>query len=142
MTAYPLFKTFLFFNNYFHDFSAGLLLSSGLVAYLLYHELEKERDISASSLEFFMKAYYLLSRVALFSLVFIFIGGIFRTLSYKTMEWSQDMGKAQIPLLIIKHLILFSFAGAGCFVWLKLRSSVKALQKNSEEKEREKTCVD
>lgn len=141
MTAHPLFKTFLFFNNYFHDFSAGLLLSSGLVAYLLLCELEKKHDISVLSYEFFMKAYYLLSRIALFSLVFIVIGGIFRTLSYKTMEWSLDMGRAQILLLVIKHLILFSFAGAGCFVWLKLRSSVKALQKNMEAKEREKTCT-
>lgn len=130
-------KTLLFFNNYLHDFSAGLLLSSGVAAYILYAELLK--DESALARKFYLKVYFVLSKIAAASLVYIFFGGIIRTVSYKNMEWSKELGAFQVPLLVAKHVILFAFVGAGCSLWLKLRAKVKILQKNVEAKEREKT---
>ena len=51
--------------------------------------------------------------------------GLVRTFAYKTYEWNQSAGQAQITLLIVKHIIFTVIFVFGLLYYLKARKLVK-----------------
>ena len=104
-------------NNFLHDFSAaGWLFSSVLLWVIL-----KNKDPDDSVVQI-IKTILLLMNISLFGIVAF---GLVRTLAYKTYEWSDAAGQAQITLLIAKHIILTVIFAFGLVYYLKARKLVK-----------------
>lgn len=116
----------LMMNNYFHDVATALLLASGVAMWIIVQKLGDENDVSVVA--YFLRIYKGVTRLAKFSLIWILVGGIPRTLSYQQFEWSNAAGKGQIAALIIKHILAFIFVGAGAHIWMKINRKIKKLE--------------
>jgi len=114
-------------NNYFHDVATALLLASGLIMWILVRRYD-ERPNNNETTEYLIRIYKSVTRIAVFSLVWIVIGGIPRTLAYKEFEWANAAGKDQIPALIVKHVLAFIFVGCGAYIWIRLSKKIKQLK--------------
>lgn len=109
-------------NNYFHDVATALLLASGVVMWIVLKRLGNNTDKGVS--DYFLSLYKSITGLAKFSLAWIIIGGVPRTIFYREFEWANYAGKGQIPALIVKHILAFIFVTAGIYLWLKLRKRV------------------
>jgi hypothetical protein len=114
-------------NNYFHDVATALLLASGIAVWVMFSKYDNN---APEVREYFMKIYRGITRLAQFSLVWILLGGIPRTIFYKDFEWANAVGKNQVPALIVKHVIAFTIVGAGVYVWLKLSKRIKDIRES------------
>lgn len=113
-------KLLVIINNYSHDFSAGLLLSSAVTLFLLRKELiDKETPVYLKK-----KIFSILSKVAFVSLVWIIIAGGIRTYYYKSFELNQSIAKGEVEMLLFKHLIFFIMTFTGIYFWVRLKRSI------------------
>jgi hypothetical protein len=111
----------LMMNNYFHDVATALLLGSGFAMWLMHKRFVKEGSGDIASI----RAMYLgMSRLALFALVWIIIGGIPRTIYYSEFEWAAAAGRGQVHALIVKHILMFIFLGWGGCLWFRLKKAI------------------
>jgi hypothetical protein len=118
-------------NNYFHDVATALLLASGVTMWIILKNFGREQNSYVSN--YFLKVYKGITNLARFSLIWIILGGIPRTIFYKDFEWSNAAGNAQIPALIVKHILAFLFVTGGAYLWIKLSKRVKEvnIERNS-----------
>jgi len=113
-------------NNYFHDLATALLATSGVVLWVFGRVLDRH---DASSVQtYFVDAYHRLTRLAIVALVWIIIGGAIRAATYRQFEWANAVGNAQVPALVVKHVVLFAAVALGAAAWLKLRARVRAFE--------------
>jgi hypothetical protein len=125
-------------NNYFHDVATSLLMVSGIMLWIIYRRYHRHISKHGESDEvttFFLNMYEAMTNVAKFSLIWILVGGIPRTLFYRSFEWSNAVAHAQIPALIAKHVLAFTFVGTGVFLWHKFNAQVKQIKKVRADKE-------
>ena len=94
---------FVMLNNYFHDLAVAFLFASSLMAHLVVRELQ---DLPS------MHLVRTLRRVAWGSLAWVILGGVVRVIFYKEYEWLPRAGTAQVPVLIVKHVVMI-----GLTVW-------------------------
>jgi hypothetical protein len=126
----PLLGVFIMMNNYFHDVATALLLASGIAMWVI---VKKYGDNSNPDvIDYFLRIYKGITRLAKFSLGWILIGGIPRTIFYKDFEWANAVGKSQVPALIVKHIFAFIFVGIGVYIWIKINRMVKSLKKHTD----------
>jgi hypothetical protein len=116
----------LMMNNYFHDVATALLLASGIAIWVIYKKFGDSDNPEVR--DYFLRLYDSFTLLARFSLAWIILGGIPRTIFYTEFEWSHFAGKSQIPALIIKHILAFIFVGTGACIWLKIRKKVKEIK--------------
>ena len=116
----------LMMNNYFHDVATALLLASAIAMWVIYKKFGDSDKPEVR--DYFLRLYGSLTFLARFSLAWIILGGIPRTIFYTEFEWSHFAGKSQIPALIIKHILAFIFVGTGAYIWLKIRRKVKEIK--------------
>ena len=122
----------LMMNNYFHDVATALLVASGFAAWIIYRQAVDKS--SKAQAEYFLAIYRSMSRLALFALAGIIIGGIPRTIFYKDFEWSNAAGRGQVTALAIKHVFAFAFVGAGVVMWIGLRKKAGEIRAGLEDK--------
>jgi hypothetical protein len=120
------FGVFIMMNNYFHDVATALLAASGITMWIIVKKFPHGSDLSVTS--FFLKIYEGVTKLAKFSLIWILVGGIPRTLAYREFEWANAVGKEQVPALIVKHLLAFTLVGTGAFLWIKLSRRIKDIK--------------
>jgi hypothetical protein len=125
----PKLGVIIMMNNYFHDVATALLLASGVAAWVMFRKYEDNNTSEVN--EYFLRIYRSMTRLAQFSLVWIIIGGIPRTIFYKDFEWANAVGKNQVPALIVKHILAFIIVGTGAYVWLKISRRIKAIKENN-----------
>lgn len=119
----------LMMNNYFHDVATALLAASAFTLWAL-AKLQDERPGEAHP-QFFLAAYRRMAALAKFSLVWIVLGGIPRTIFYMDFEWANAAGKGQVPALIVKHILMFILVGLGVWGWHGLRRRKRILETQS-----------
>jgi hypothetical protein len=112
-------------NNYFHDVATALLLASGVAMWVV---LRRYEGRSTEEAAYFLRLHGSITRLAKFSLAWILIGGVPRTLAYRSFEWAEAVGHAQVPALIVKHILAFAFVGGGAWLWLRLSKRVRAIR--------------
>jgi len=123
----PEIGIFIMLNNYFHDVATALLVASGIIIWIIikwYDSSAKTRETT----EYFLRIYKSSTKLAKISLAWILIGGIPRTLAYRDFEWTNAVGKGQVPALIIKHILAFIIVGTGIYIWIKLNKRVKKIK--------------
>lgn len=120
------FAILLMMNNYFHDVATALLVASAVVMWALMKRLPVDPAVEA--IQYFVKVYHLITRFALFSLAWIIVGGIPRTIFYKDFEWSHMAGQGQVPALVVKHVLAFALVFAGVALWSRAKKRVAVLK--------------
>lgn len=128
---HPAFGIAIMMNNYFHDVATALLAASGVALWVILkkydsHPHNDEKPVT----EYFLSLYNSMTRVARFSLYWILIGGVPRTLFYRDFEWVTAVKHGQVPALIVKHILAFAFVGTGVHLWLRLRKRVKHIEES------------
>lgn len=126
MEITPAFKVVIILNNYFHDVATAMLLSSAIIMWLLGRKAEADGPDAA---RWFAGAYRTLTRVAQFSILWIVIGGIPRTIWFQQVEWNlaDPSNEYLFAALMIKHAVMWIAVIVGALVWARMRKIVKAV---------------
>lgn len=123
----PAFALALMMNNYFHDVATALLAASAFALWVLLRRYEAgPRGPEAA--RYFLEIQRAMAKLARFSLAWIVLGGIPRTIWYADFEWANAAGRGQVPALIVKHLVALGFVGFGFAFWRRLRARVRAVE--------------
>lgn len=122
------FGVIIMMNNYFHDVATALLMASGFALWAIVRKIDNANEKQV--IDYFLKIYNDLTRLARFSLIWILVGGIPRTIFYVDFEWANAVGKNQVPALIIKHILAFTFVGIGAHIWIRLNKKVKRIRES------------
>jgi len=128
----PTLGVIIMLNNYFHDVATALLAASGITMWVVVKRYEDSSSPDVT--DYFLRIYNGITRLAKFSLFWILIGGIPRTIAYKNLEWANAVGKNQVPALIAKHILAFIFVGTGVYLWVKLNKRVKIIRSGQDGK--------
>lgn len=115
----------LMLNNYVHDVATGLLLISAL--WLGWSARDLGPDPSRETLEVFRKSYRRCQRFLILSIGIIVATGVVRTLNFMRFEWFPALGKGLVPILILKHVLIFTMLAAGSFAWVGLSRRLRSL---------------
>jgi hypothetical protein len=102
-------------NSYFHDLAVAFLWASSLMAHLVLRSWPGTPPPRLTRS---------LSRMAWGSLAWVLIGGAVRAWFFREYEWLPKAGTAQIPVLIVKHVLLVALTLWGLQRVLRLRSAV------------------
>jgi len=108
-------------NNYFHDLSTAVFAVSAITAWLLLRSRamleapESVRPVAEGLL-----------KLGVASLVWTLLGGMVRGLTYREYEWVEAAGRGQVPVLVLKHVILVSMVTAGVFVLYRVYRLLRA----------------
>ena len=124
MTLSPLVKTLIIMNNYFHDVATAMLFASALIVWMLGRRAEKN---GAEMRQWFAGSYQVLSKIAFWSIVWIIIGGIPRTVFFQQVEWNlaDPSNKYLFAALIVKHVLMWVFVAVGGTMWWRMRAIAK-----------------
>lgn len=126
----PALGVFIMMNNYFHDVATGLLVASGVALWLIMKRFEDTGNRQTK--EYFLRIYKGMAGLARFSLCWIILGGIPRTYFYRDFEWANAVERAQVPAIIVKHILAFAFVGAGIYLWYRFSARVKEIRNSLE----------
>lgn len=114
-------------NNYFHDLAAGIVFVCGLTMYAM---VKKAEEIGSREIkEFFIGIYPKLVHVIGGAIIFMLFAGVIRTFTYKEFEWANAVGNAQVPAIIVKHIILGGIFFYGIALWVKSHRKIKEMRK-------------
>ena len=108
-------------NNYFHDLSTAVFAVSAIAAWLVVRSRAMEkapaavRPLAAG-----------LVKVGIASFVWTLLGGWIRGITYREYEWVDAAGRGQVPVLVLKHVILFSLVVAGIAVHYRVHHALQA----------------
>lgn len=113
----------LMMNNYLHDVATALLAASAFALWIMLRRYEAgPRGPDAA--RYFLEIHRAMARLARFSLAWIVLGGIPRTVYYTRFEWANAAGRGQVAALVVKHIIAFALVVAGARLWVRLRRRV------------------
>ncbi len=115
-------------NNYFHDVATALLMASAFVLHVIVR-IQAAMDTPVATL-FFLKMHKQLVRFFRFSLWWIIIGGIPRTIFYTSFEWNHFADKLQVPALMVKHILMAAAVIYGIRAWRRLKVTVARLRES------------
>ena len=121
----PGFGVFLMMNNYFHDVATALLAASGVVMAIMVVKFESASDVP--SREYFARVYAGSVSLARFTLFWILLGGIPRTLYFRDFEWRNAIDHEQVPALIMKHVLAMTFVAIGAWLWSRYSKRAAAM---------------
>ena len=112
-------------NNYIHDVATGLLILSAL--WLGWSASDLGAAPSAETLEVFRRSYRRCVRFVRGSLLLILATGAVRTWFFMDFEWMPALGRGLVPVLLLKHVLIFTLLGVGGWAWLRLRRRLATL---------------
>ena len=128
MTISPGLGVAIMMNNYFHDVATAMLAASAFALYAIVRVRDAVDTPEATV--FFLKTYRIMVKFFRFALYWIIIGGVPRTVFYKSFEWANAADKLQVPALMVKHVLMAGLVVWGVYAWRRLKRRVAELQKN------------
>lgn len=110
-------------NNYIHDVATGLLLIAAL--WIGWSASALGANPSRDLLDYFAVLYRRGTNFAIGSIVVIIATGVVRTVTFMDFEWRPALGKGLVPILVLKHVLIFAMLAAGAYAWTNLRRRVR-----------------
>jgi hypothetical protein len=111
-------------NNYFHDLSTAVFAVSALGAWFLYRSQAMQKAPDAV-----LPVAAGLVKVGIVSLAWTLLGGMMRGVTYREYEWVEAAGRGQVPVLVLKHVLLVCVVTAGVIILYR----VHRLRRSQEE---------
>lgn len=112
------------FNNYFHDLATGVFVGCAVTLWAISRSMRVDPD-RRIALE---PAYAALTRALWISVAWIILGGVPRTIFFPEYEFIPALGKAIVPALILKHVVMFSAVGLGIAAWVSARRELTGVR--------------
>ena len=109
-------------NNYTHDLATAVFAVTVLAAWLILRTSAIRK--APEALEPVIRG---LQRAGAVSLAATLILGAVRAAAYKQYEWSEAVGRAQIPALVVKHIILVSLVLLGLRFLFLVRKQARTI---------------
>ena len=103
-------------NNYLHDLATAVFAVSALTAWFLLRS-----QAARSAPDALRPVIDSLVKVGIFSLVWTLAGGVVRSLAFRRYEWMEAAGRSQVPVLIVKHILLVTLVITGLIVLHRVR---------------------
>lgn len=113
-------------NNYFHDVATALMMASAFVLHAIVR-IQASMNTPTATL-FFLKTHRRMVTFFKFSLWWIIIGGVPRTIFYASFEWNHFADKQQVPALMVKHILMAAAVIYGVRAWRRLKAKVAQLR--------------
>jgi hypothetical protein len=113
-------------NNYFHDVATALMMASAVTLHAIVR-VQGTMNTPVATL-FFLKTYRQMVKFFKFSLWWILIGGVPRTIFYASFEWNHFADKLQVPALMVKHVLMAAAVIYGFRAWRRLKLKVAELR--------------
>jgi hypothetical protein len=113
----------LMMNNYFHDVATALLVASAFALWVMLRRFDAS-DRGPGAARYFLAIHASMAKLARFSVAWIVLGGIPRTIFYVEFEWANAAGRLQVPALVVKHVLAFGFVAGGVWGWRRLSRRV------------------
>ena len=126
MTISPGLGVAIMMNNYFHDVATALLAASAFTLHAIVRVQARMNTPTATL--FFLETHDILVGFFRFALWWIVIGGVPRTVFYKSFEWANAADKLQVPALMVKHLLMAILVIWGVIAWQRLKRKVATLR--------------
>ncbi len=112
-------------NNLFHDLATAFIVVATYIAYLGVNYAEKN-DGSVRALV--VSIYPTMLHVTALAFALLLMAGIVRSFTYNWFEWVEGAGWAQVPVLIVKHIILVAVTIYGIYIWVWSYRKVKRMR--------------
>ncbi len=109
-------------NNYTHDLATAVFAVTVLTAWLILRTSAIRRAPEALG-----PVIHGLQKAGVASLAATLILGAVRAATYKQFEWSEAVGRAQVPALVVKHIILVSLVMLGLRFLFLVRKQARAI---------------
>ena len=113
-------------NNYFHDVATALLAASAFTLHALLRVQAARNNPTAT--RYFLQTHDIMVKFFRFALWWIIIGGVPRTIFYKSFEWANAADKLQVPALMVKHVLMAVLVVWGVVAWRRLKRKVALLR--------------
>jgi hypothetical protein len=117
----------LMMNNYLHDVATALLAASAFALVVLLRRYEA-RPQGPEAARLFLEIAERMTTLARFSLAWIVLGGIPRTIWYGDFEWANAAGRGQVTALVVKHVVALVLVVLGIGFWRRLRRRVAVIR--------------
>ncbi|MDH4099816.1 MAG: hypothetical protein OEV28_04515 [Nitrospirota bacterium] len=117
----------LFLNNYFHDLATAILFVCGYTMFVMFGKAEKRG--TRESMILFLEVYPRLVHLNAGALIFVIMAGIVRTFTYEEFESQSALGQAEVPVLMLKHVLLGGLTFYGIWLWIKVHRKVMKVRK-------------
>lgn len=117
----------LFLNNYFHDLATAMMFVCGYTMFVLFNKAEKRGTKESMSL--FLEVYPKLVHLNAGALIFVVMAGIIRTFTYEQFESNSALARAEVPVLMLKHVLLGGLTAYGIFLWVRVHRKVMKVRK-------------
>lgn len=111
-------------NNFFHDLAAAMWFCGTLSLLFVYRQVVASKE---NSLDFGRSLFLQVRKITNWSLVFVVLGGIVRAINYQQYEWLPALGRGQVSLLVIKHILLVVIVLGGVLLQVRLSGKINKL---------------
>jgi hypothetical protein len=122
----PALGVAIMMNNYFHDVATAMLAASSFCLYAIVRV--RDRIDTPEATLFFLRTYRIMVTFFRFAVYWIIIGGIPRTVFYRSFEWNHFADRHQVPALMVKHVLMFVLVVWGVIAWRRLKVRVATLR--------------
>ncbi len=112
-------------NNLFHDLATAFVVVATYMVYLLTGYATGGRE---QAKRFVAELYPTLLHVTAVVFALLLMAGIVRSFTYNWFEWVDGAGWAQVPVLVIKHMILLAITIYGIYIWVWSYRRVKKMR--------------
>lgn len=112
-------------SNYVHDVATGLLLLSAL--WLGWSARDLGLRPGLETVAVFRRSYRRCLRFVRGSILLIVATGVVRALNFMQFEWFPALGRGLVPVLVVKHVLIFTMLGVGIYAWIHLRRRLRSL---------------
>lgn len=110
-------------NNFFHDLAAAMWFCGTLTLLFIYRKFEAQNERDAA---LYRSLFMQVKQITNWSMVFVVLGGIVRAVNYRQYEWLPFLGRGQVTLLIIKHILLAFIVVFGIAFQMRLKNKFKS----------------
>ena len=122
----PALGVAIMMNNYFHDVATAMLAASSFCLYAIV--TVRDRIDTPEATLFFLRTHQKMVTFFRFAVYWIIIGGVPRTIFYRSFEWNHFADRHQVPALMVKHLLMVVLVVWGVIAWRRLKARVAELR--------------
>ncbi len=113
-------------NNFFHDLASAMWFCGTLtlLALLRAGKQDGHPEVAAFSRQLFRRV----SKVTNVSLAAVVLGGVVRAINYQEYEWLPALGRDQVGLLVVKHILLTGIVVGGIYLQVRMARQFRQAQ--------------